>query len=75
MRTFALISLLGAVLAYVQIQLGNGWLFIAGTLIFSGSLYALALTGARWWGAVTPVGGVAFLAGWLLLAWAALARS
>lgn len=52
-----------------------GWLFVAGTLVFSGSLYALALTGARWWGAVTPVGGVAFLAGWLLLAWAAIPRT
>jgi uncharacterized membrane protein YgdD (TMEM256/DUF423 family) len=45
-----------------------GWLFIAGTLLFSGSLYALALTGARWLGAVTPVGGICFLAGWLCLA-------
>lgn len=45
-----------------------GWLFIAGTLIFSGSLYLLALTGLRAWGAVTPVGGLAFLAGWLALA-------
>jgi uncharacterized membrane protein YgdD (TMEM256/DUF423 family) len=52
-----------------------GWLFIAGTVVFSGSLYALALSGVRWWGAVTPVGGVAFLAGWLLLAWAALPRT
>lgn len=48
-----------------------GWCFVAGTLIFSGSLYALALTGARWFGAITPVGGVLFLVGWLLLAWAA----
>jgi len=45
-----------------------GWLFVAGTVLFSGSLYALALTGARWWGAVTPLGGVAFLAGWICLA-------
>jgi len=44
-----------------------GWLFVAGTVLFSGSLYLLALTGARWWGAVTPLGGVAFLAGWLCL--------
>jgi uncharacterized membrane protein YgdD (TMEM256/DUF423 family) len=44
-----------------------GWLFVAGTVLFSGSLYALALTGARWLGAVTPLGGVAFLAGWLCL--------
>ena len=48
-----------------------GWLFLAGTVLFSGSLYALALTGVRWLGAITPLGGVAFLAGWLCLAWGA----
>ena len=48
----------------------GGWLFVAGTLLFSGSLYVLCLSGARWLGAVTPVGGLAFLAGWLCLAWA-----
>jgi uncharacterized membrane protein YgdD (TMEM256/DUF423 family) len=45
-----------------------GWLFLAGTVLFSGSLYALALSGVRWLGAITPLGGVAFLAGWLCLA-------
>lgn len=45
-----------------------GWLFVVGTVLFSGSLYALALTGTRWLGAITPLGGVAFLAGWLCLA-------
>jgi len=45
-----------------------GWLFVAGTVLFSGSLYVLALTGIRWWGAVTPLGGVAFLAGCVCLA-------
>jgi len=45
-----------------------GWLFVAGTVLFSGSLYLLALTGTRWLGAVTPVGGLCFLAGWLALA-------
>ena len=49
---------------------GSGWLFVAGTLLFSGSLYALALGGPRWLGAITPVGGLAFLLGWLCLAWA-----
>lgn len=48
-----------------------GWLFLAGTVLFSGSLYALALTGVRALGAVTPLGGVAFLAGWAALAVAA----
>ncbi len=50
----------------------GGWLFVAGTILFSGSLYVLALTGARALGVVTPFGGVAFLAGWLALAWAAV---
>ena len=49
-----------------------GWLFVAGTLIFSGSLYLLALTGQRWLGAITPLGGLAFILGWAALAWAAL---
>lgn len=49
-----------------------GWLMAAGILIFSGSLYALVLTGQRWMGAVTPLGGVCFLAAWGLLAWAAV---
>ena len=48
-----------------------GWLFVAGIVLFSGSLYALALTGVKELGAVTPVGGLAFLAGWLVLAWSA----
>ena len=51
-----------------------GWLFVAGTVLFAGSLYLLVLTGQRWLGAVTPLGGAAFIAGWLALAWAALAR-
>jgi len=45
-----------------------GWLFVAGTVLFSGSLYALSLSGQRWLGAVTPLGGVAWLAAWLVLA-------
>jgi uncharacterized membrane protein YgdD (TMEM256/DUF423 family) len=49
----------------------SGWLFVAGTIVFSGSLYVLSLSGARWMGAITPIGGLAFLAGWLCLAWAA----
>ena len=44
-----------------------GWLFAAGAVLFSGSLYALALSGARRWGAVTPLGGLCFLAGWATL--------
>lgn len=42
-----------------------GWSFIGGTIVFSGSLYALVLTGMRWFGAVTPIGGLALILGWL----------
>ena len=49
-----------------------GWLFVAGILIFSGSLYILVLTGARWLGAVTPIGGVCLILGWAVLAVGAL---
>jgi uncharacterized membrane protein YgdD (TMEM256/DUF423 family) len=69
-------------LALVAIGLGHtrltarlvpvaGWLFVAGTVIFSGSLYALALSGVRAWGMVTPLGGLCLLAGWLAFAVAA----
>jgi len=47
-----------------------GWLFVVGTLVFSGSLYVLSLSGIRWLGAITPIGGVAFIAGWACLIWA-----
>ena len=47
-----------------------GGMFLAGVLVFSGSLYVLSLTGIKWLGAVTPIGGLAFLAGWLALAFA-----
>lgn len=49
-----------------------GWGFVIGVVLFSGSLYALALGGPRWLGPVTPVGGVAFIVGWLALLWAAV---
>jgi uncharacterized membrane protein YgdD (TMEM256/DUF423 family) len=47
----------------------SGWCFAGGTVVFSGSLYLLALTGTGWWGAVTPLGGVALIVGWGLLAY------
>ncbi|MCU0897925.1 MAG: DUF423 domain-containing protein [Burkholderiales bacterium] len=47
-----------------------GWLMLAGIVLFSGSLYVLAVTGVRWLGAITPFGGTAFIAAWALLAWA-----
>lgn len=51
-----------------------GWLFLAGTLLFSGSLYGVSLLGIRWLGAVTPVGGVLFIMGWCVLGWRAWRR-
>jgi uncharacterized membrane protein YgdD (TMEM256/DUF423 family) len=48
-----------------------GWLFVLGSLIFSGSLYILAITGLRWLGRITPIGGVAMIAAWVALAVAA----
>ena len=50
-----------------------GWAFVAGIILFSGSLYVMALTGARWLGAVTPLGGLAFILGWVALAIASFA--
>ncbi|WP_165226304.1 DUF423 domain-containing protein [Aquisphaera insulae] len=50
---------------------GAGWAFLVGSAIFSGSLYALGVTGLRWLGAITPIGGVLILAGWAALAVAA----
>lgn len=52
-----------------------GWSFTLGMILFSGSLYLLALTGTHWLGAVTPVGGLAFLTGWAALAYSALQLS
>lgn len=48
----------------------SGWLMFIGILIFSGSLYLLSISGVRWLGAITPIGGVAFITGWALLAYA-----
>jgi uncharacterized membrane protein YgdD (TMEM256/DUF423 family) len=45
-----------------------GWLMVAGMVVFSGSLYLLSLTGLTWLGMITPLGGLAFMAGWLLVA-------
>ena len=50
-----------------------GWLFGIGGLVFGGSLYLLALTGVRLWGAVTPIGGLLMIFGWAVVLWGALA--
>lgn len=49
----------------------SGWCFVAGMVLFSGSLYALALSGVRVLGAITPLGGIGFLLGWACLGWGA----
>lgn len=51
-----------------------GFFFIVGTAVFSGSLYILSITGVRWLGAITPVGGVFFIVGWLSLCWSLLEK-
>lgn len=51
------------------------WLLLVGTVVFSGSLYLLVLTGARWFGAITPFGGVTLIAGWALVVWRTLAKN
>ena len=69
-HTFALLVV--GVIALNQPQTvllkSSGWLFVIGILVFSGSLYLLSLTGVRWLGAITPLGGLALLAGWACLA-------
>jgi uncharacterized membrane protein YgdD (TMEM256/DUF423 family) len=69
------VALLGtAVLSRTEslapLALAAGIAFLLGILIFSGSLYMLAITGMRWLGAITPLGGVSFMAGWAILIWA-----
>lgn len=50
----------------------GGWAFIVGTVIFAGTLYAMALGAPRWMGAITPIGGLSLLAGWAMCAWGAI---
>jgi uncharacterized membrane protein YgdD (TMEM256/DUF423 family) len=73
------LALLGVALAYARWPSASiaaaGWLFVAGTLVFSGSLYLLAVSGQRWLGAITPLGGAALIVGWLALAWGVWTRS
>ena len=69
-HVFALLAVAAAIGHFGQVKLLTiaGWSFIAGTIIFSGSLYALALTGTGMFGAITPIGGLGFLIGWACLA-------
>jgi len=74
-HTFALLVV---ALAYAKWPgkglIASGWLFITGIILFSGSLYVLSLSGMRSLGMITPFGGIAFLAGWLCLAWSVLKK-
>ena len=75
-HVFALLSVSAAIghAGSARLLVTAGWCFLAGILIFSGSLYALALTSTGVLGAITPIGGLAFLAGWACLAFFAAAR-
>jgi uncharacterized membrane protein YgdD (TMEM256/DUF423 family) len=75
-HVFALLIVAAAIghIGSARLLVMAGWCFLAGILIFSGSLYALALTSTGVLGAITPIGGLAFLAGWACLAFFAAAR-
>jgi uncharacterized membrane protein YgdD (TMEM256/DUF423 family) len=74
LRTGAQYQMVHAVAALVAVRMEkrvSAWLFVAGALVFAGTLYAMALGAPRWFGAITPIGGVGMIAGWLCLAWSA----
>ncbi|TPG54561.1 DUF423 domain-containing protein [Sphingomonas glacialis] len=74
LKTGAHYQLIHAVAALVALRMearGPAWLFLVGGAVFAVSLYLMALGAPRWFGAITPIGGAALIAGWLWLAWAA----
>lgn len=74
LKTGAQYQMAHALAALVAVQMGArgpAWLFVAGGALFAGTLYLMALGLPRWLGAVTPVGGLLLIAGWLWLAWKA----
>jgi uncharacterized membrane protein YgdD (TMEM256/DUF423 family) len=75
-HAFAILIVAAAIgrLGPVPLLAAAGWIFAAGIVLFSGSLYALTLTGVGTLGAITPIGGLLFLAGWAVLAWFAAVR-
>ncbi|RYY25259.1 MAG: DUF423 domain-containing protein [Sphingomonadales bacterium] len=78
LKTGGQYQLIHAVAALVAIRMGervSPWLFVVGGAVFAGTLYAMALGAPRWFGAITPLGGVALIAGWLCLAWTAARRA
>lgn len=70
-----IVALLSRELGQLPLLKLGGRLFLAGIVLFSGSLYVLVLTEQRWLGMVTPLGGLCFLAGWAVLGWACLQAS
>lgn len=68
---YQLVHVLAALLAVRMEAKGPAWLFVGGAALFAISLYAMALGAARWLGAITPIGGLALIGGWLWLAWRA----
>lgn len=71
-HAFALIAVAWAQLKWPSLLVTTGgWLFVVGTILFSGSLYLLSVSGVRWLGAITPLGGLALSAGWVCIALAA----
>ena len=74
LKTGGQYQLIHAVAALVAWRMGaqpSGWLFVAGGALFAGTLYLMALGAPRWFGAITPIGGLLLIAGWLWLAWSA----
>lgn len=69
---YQLIHVLAALIAVSLGKPGPAWAFIGGGLIFAATLYAMAIGGPRWLGAVTPIGGATLIVGWLWLAWTAM---
>ncbi|PCD03904.1 hypothetical protein COC42_06135 [Sphingomonas spermidinifaciens] len=72
--TYQLIHAVAVLVAVQQRATGPGWAMLAGAAVFAGTLYAMALGAPRWFGAITPIGGAAMIAGWLWLAWMMLKR-
>jgi uncharacterized membrane protein YgdD (TMEM256/DUF423 family) len=74
LKTGGQYQLIHAVAALIALRMearGPAWLFVVGAAVFAGTLYLMALGAPRWFGAITPLGGLALIAGWLWLAWVA----
>ena len=75
-HALGLLALAWAISRWPDRQLTSpAWMLLVGTVVFSGSLEILAVTGVRWLGAITPVGGALLIAGWTLVAWRLFHRS